>query len=322
MSFNIRVKPSGHQFELEGKETILRAGLRSGLNLAHNCMNGSCGNCMARLIEGEIEQIRHHDYRLTEQQKQDRQFLTCCHKPSSNLNLEMHELDTVQEIPHQDITVKVSNTDFLADDVMHLQLRASRSQVLDFLAGQKVQLGLKDGLCVLLGISSCPCDGMNLRFHLRNSGGEFCSKIFSRLKKGEKLLIKGPYGNFTLNETSDRPLIFIAWDTGCAQVQSIIDHVISESPERSVQLFWLSDKGHYFENYCRSWDDVLDNFHYETIKTGISELSCLLNEIIDAVDQLDRHEIYSILPEDHQTKLVKKLAKSGFPLDQFYAEAF
>ena len=101
MSLNIRLQPSGHQYEQEGKETILRAGMRSGLNLAHNCMNGSCGNCLAKLLEGEIEQVRHHDFILSEQQKQDKQFLTCCHKAISDLVLDMHELDTVQEIPHQ-----------------------------------------------------------------------------------------------------------------------------------------------------------------------------------------------------------------------------
>lgn len=322
MSFKIRLKPSNHQFELDGKETILRAGMLSGLNLAHNCMNGSCGNCLARLVDGEIEQIRHHDYALTPQQKQNREFLTCCHRPVTDLVLEMQELDTVQEIPYQEITVKVSKTDLCEDDVMHLQLRASRSQVLDFLAGQKVQLYLGDGSCVKLGISSCPCDGLNLRFHLRNTGGEFCSKIFPQLKKGEKIQIKGPMGDFTLNESSDAPLIFIAWDTGFAQIQSLIDHVISESEERQIRLLWLSERTHYFENYCRAWADVLDHFQYETLNCRLSDISTTLTDRMEMIDRLHHHDIYAILPEEQLLDFIQQLDARGFPASQLYTEAF
>jgi len=322
MSFKVRLQPSNHQFELEVKETILRAGMRSGFNLAHNCMNGSCGKCLAKLVEGEIEATRHHDYALTPQQRHNREFLTCCHRPVTDLVLEMHELDTVQEIPYQEITVKVSKTDLIEDDVMHLQLRASRSKVLDFLAGQKVQLFLKDGSCVSLGISSCPCDGLNLRFHLRNTGGEFCSKIFPQLKKGEKILIKGPNGNFTLNESSDAPLIFIAWDTGFAQIQSIIDHVISESEEREIRLIWLSDRRHYFENYCRAWADVLDHFQYETVNCSPSGISSALSEMTAMIDGLHQHDIYAILPEQQLASFKQLLEGKGFPENQLYTEKF
>lgn len=321
MSFKIIIEPSGHEFQPEGKETILRAGMRSGLNLAHNCMNGSCGKCLAELKQGKIEQVRHHDFRLSDQQKNDQQFLTCCHQPLSDLVLNMHELDTVQQIPYQEITVKVSRTELLADDVMHLQLRTSRSNVLDFLAGQKVQLTLKDTSSITLGVSSCPCDGLNLRFHFRNTGEERCNRIFTQFRKGEKLLISGPYGDFTLDESSDRPLIFLAWDTGFAQVQSIIDHVISESPERDIQLFWFSDKSHYFENYCRSWSDVLDNFHYETIDCDLSKLAVVVNAKIETASGLENHDIYSILPENDLSVLAKTLAESGFPAQQLHIEA-
>lgn len=322
MSFNIRVLPSCHQFELEGKETILRAGMRSGLNLAHNCMNGSCGKCLAKLVDGEIEQTRHHDYALTPQQKQNGQFLTCCHQPLTDLVLEMHELDTVQEIPYQEVSAKVSRADLFADDVMHLQLRASRSQVLDFLAGQKVKLCLKDGSCIRLAISSCPCDGFNLRFHVRNAGGEFCSRVFEQLKKGEKILIKGPSGDFTLNESSHAPLIFIAWDTGFAQVQSIIDHVISESPERSIHLYWLSDRLHYFKNYCRAWDDVLDHFHYEILTCASSEVSSVLAAKMESIAQLGQHEIYAVLPDEGLSRFKQHLEEKKFPSGQLHTDVF
>ncbi len=321
MSFKITLKPSGHQFELDGRETILRAGMRSGFNLAHNCMNGSCGKCLAKLVDGDIEQTRHHDFALSDQQKQENQFLTCCYKPSSDLVLQMHELDTIQDIPYQEISVKVSKTERLSEEVLHLQLRASRSQVLDFLAGQKVQLCLKDGTCVQLGIASCPCDGLNLRFHVSKDGDEFSRKVFKLLKKGEKLLIKGPFGGFVLNEDSDKPLIFIAWETGFSQVQSIIDHVISETPDRCIQLYWLAEKKQYLENYCRAWNDVLDNFHYESVICSLQDISNVLSERLESIEQLLNHEIYTVLPAKQLKQLRDYLDSVGVAKHQFISEA-
>jgi len=54
MSYKITVRPSGHNFEAEPSETLLQAGLRAGLNLGHSCATGSCGDCRARLLAGEI----------------------------------------------------------------------------------------------------------------------------------------------------------------------------------------------------------------------------------------------------------------------------
>ena len=173
MSFKVQLNPSRHEFDVEGKETILRAGMRSGLNLAHGCMNGSCGECAARLVRGELRQLRNHDFRLTEQQINEGVFLTCCYQPDSNLVLEMHQKHDPVEIRFQEINVKVSRLERLQDEVMLLHLRAPRSQVLDFLGGQRVSLCLPNGSCEVLGIASCPCDGHNLRFHIRLTENAF-----------------------------------------------------------------------------------------------------------------------------------------------------
>ena len=302
MTYKIKLNPSGHEFELEGKETILRAGLRSGLNLAHYCMNGTCGECTARLLEGKIKHCRHHDFRLSEQQKEQHFFLTCCCQPGSDLVLEMPEQNSAQEIPYQEIEAKVSSIKPFSDSVMEMHFRTPRSRVLDFLAGQKVVLTFED-ITYEAGIASCPCDGMNLRFHIPKDDTAFSSSLYEgKIKKNSRLLIKGPSGQFTINEESNKNLVFLAWETGFSQVQSMIDHAISVNEDRRIQLFWLSGHqvGHYHLNYCRAWEDVLDHFNFVNLlvddETQDAVFS-IINMIASQVTAERDYEIYSVLPD-------------------------
>lgn len=43
MPFKVTIKSSGHEFEVEGSESILAGALRAGYVLAYNCRNGICG---------------------------------------------------------------------------------------------------------------------------------------------------------------------------------------------------------------------------------------------------------------------------------------
>jgi len=325
MSYHVRLKPSGHQFEIQSKDNILDAGLREGLNLGHNCMNGSCGQCHARLLSGDIEQYRHHDYVLGEQQKLDGQFLTCCHRAKSDLMLEIHELHDSREIPYQEIDVKLARLERLKDDVMQLDLRSPRSRVLEFLAGQRVKICIADENCKELGIASCPCNGLNLRFHVMLGEDEFSQAVFSQLKKGACLKVTGPYGAFTLNEDSTRPMIFIAWESGFAQVMSILEHTISINPDRQIALYWLSatPQGHYLSNYCRAWRDVLDNFSFEKIilsPSGSDSLHSEIQALLLQKNHLNNFDIYAVMPEQQLVWLKEMLAAQDFPAEQLVVD--
>ena len=325
MSFKVQLQSSGHEFEVEGKETILRAGMRQGLNLAHKCMNGSCGECTARLLKGDIEQLRNHDYRLAEQQKNEGVFLTCCYQPVSDLLLEMHEKHDPVEMRFQEILVKVSKLQRLQDEVMLLQLRAPRSKVLDFLGGQRVSLCLPNGSCEVLGVANCPCEGVNLRFHIRLTENSFSQHVFNGLRKGDSVQLFGPVGNFTLNEYSARRLIFFASETGFAQVQSIIDHAISIDPDREIALYWMSaiEHGHYLSNYCRAWRDTLDNFCYESIDlqpAGEDTLHTSMQKLLSQQERLNESDIYAILPENELAQFSVFLQQHQFPMQQLTSE--
>ena len=264
MPRNIKILPSGRNFPSEGNLTLLEAGLHSGLALGYGCSNGNCGECLAKIVSGEVKQVRHHDYMISEEARNTGHVLMCCNSAVTDIILEAPEAQGSNEIPRQHITAKVRNIKFVNNDVALLHLKTPRTQRLRFLAGQHVQLGGAGMPMATHSISSCPCDDMNLHFQIPRLKDEFSDFVFNHLKKGSPIDIDGPEGDFVFNESSNRSLVFIAWHTGFAPVGSLIEHVMALEGAHSMHLIWMTHcaKDRYKDNLCRSWQDAFENFHY------------------------------------------------------------
>ncbi len=265
MTVKVTIQPSGRAFLAQESETLLDSALRSGVSLRYNCNNGSCGKCSARLVSGEVDTSLPHDYVFKEHEKARNQLLLCRARPLTDLVIEATEAHSAEEIPEQSIETIVHKIEPIGDDIRIIQLRTPRTQTLQFLAGQHVCVTINGLKPRNKSVASCPCNGMYLQFHVREvPGDEFSEYVFKHLKPREKVTVIGPYGDFLLNESSDRPIIFIAFDTGMAPIKSLIEHAIALEKNQPTFLYWLVDEysSHYQGNYCRSWVDALDNFHY------------------------------------------------------------
>lgn len=272
MTVKIKILPSGKEFASEGKSTLLEAGLSAGLALGYGCSNGNCGECLAKIVSGEVEQVKHHDYRISADKQTSGHVLMCANAAKSDVVIEAPEASS-QEIPQQQITAKVRSVSFVNDNVALVHLKTPRTNRLRFLAGQQVQLGGNDLPVGSYPISSCPCDDMNLHFQIpENSQDEFSSFVFNGLKKGDAVDVTGPDGNFVLDEDSKRPLVFIAWHTGFAPIRSLIEHAMALDEAETMHLAWLTHnkEDRYQDNLCRSWQDALDNFVYVPIDADLN----------------------------------------------------
>lgn len=274
MPSRITILPSGRSFPSEGRSTLLEAGLHSGLALGYGCSNGNCGECLAKIVSGEVSKVRNHDYVISEEKLNSGHVLMCCNTAVSDVVLEAPEAQNSKEIPQQEITARVRSIEVVNDDVALLHLKTPRTQRLRFLAGQQVKLGGENLAVATHPISSCPCDDMNLHFQIaRLTDDRFSDFVFNHLKKGDPIKVVGPEGDFILDEKSTRRLVFIAWQTGFAPVRSLIEHAISLEIAASIQLVWMtrSKKDRYQDNLCRSWQDAFDYFQYLPLNIEMSE---------------------------------------------------
>lgn len=269
----VTVRPSGHEFAVEGRATLLQAGLHSGLKLNYGCGNGSCGMCKVRVISGEVAKVQHFDYPLSEAEKAQGYTLMCCHTAaSSTLTLEMLEASGPQDIPEQLINTQVRALTTLAPNTLLLHLQTPRTHRLRFLAGQSVRLGCtlpgQPDLHACYAVASCPCDDRNLLFFVtRNADDNFAQALFNgHVKPGSTISVLGPTGEFVL-APGNRPLVFAACDGGFGPLKSLIEHALSLDASPSLSLFWLATRsdGHFYSNQCRAWSEALDQFEYELV---------------------------------------------------------
>jgi len=318
MSYTVHIEPSGHSFTALPEETLLEAALRSGININYNCSNGSCGDCRVRLLSGEVESVP-SDYRFSLQDKHEGYVLLCTAYAASDLVISAQEARSAKDIPLQQITTKVAKIESHGNDIRILHLRTPRTKTLRFLAGQHASLQLPNNDSMDASIASCPCNGMQLQFHFRwQCGNPFLDKLFGDLKSGDSIELQGPFGDITLDDDSRRPLLMVAVDEEFAPIKSLIEHAINLDIREPVRLFWLADKetGHYLENHCRSWEEVLDDYRFIPLTNAGAapdaiEIKRLLEAIKGEVAELAAVDIYVAGPQQFQREMREQLQKRG-----------
>lgn len=320
MAAHIKIQPSNHEFWLEGNDSILDAGVHSGLALNYGCTSGNCGLCKARVISGSVKKTRQHDYVLSEAEKNRNYILMCSCTAVSDVVLEALEAQSESDIPTQEIVTKVKSIEQPTDNMLILHVQTPRIQRLRFLAGQSVTLSLNKRLVADYAIASCPCDDRNLLFHISNNAKDrFAQALLNGAKKGDPITVNGPHGHFLFNEESKRPQLYLAYGAGFAPIKSLIEHAMALEIPASMDLFWSVDKEEdlYLHNLCRAWDDALENFDYHPVIN-----SKATEKLLAQRSQLKNFDVYIAGPEVTVKQAGEKLLAAGLPKEQLMVTAF
>lgn len=265
MAANVKLIPSGHDFFVEGTESILEAAVRSGLRISYGCSSGNCGECKVRVAAGEVTKVSEHDYVLSERERAMGYVLACANTAVTDVVLEAAEARSVADLPEQHIRAQVKRLQRQCADLIQPQVQTPRSQTLRFMAGQRARLTLENGAQTELPIASRPCDGRNLHFSVRRGTDAFGAALFGgEVSPRQMITVTGPYGAFVLEEDAPEPAVLIAFGDGIAPIKSLIEHAVSIDSIESFHLYWSSSgpEGHYLERWCRALKESLDNFHF------------------------------------------------------------
>ena len=145
MPNQVTIKPSNHVFTVQGDETILDAALREGFVISYGCRNGACGTCKGRLLEGEVDYGTYQETALPEAEKRLGMALFCQARPRGDIVIECREIGAAKDIPIRTLPCRVQKMQRVAADIMVLHLKLPASERLQFLAGQYIDILLKDG---------------------------------------------------------------------------------------------------------------------------------------------------------------------------------
>lgn len=267
IAVSARLVPSGHEFFVEGRDSLLEAALKAGLHLDYGCSSGNCGKCKLQVLQGKVSKIRDHDYVLSERELNEGYCLACSNTAVSDVLLQAHEALTADDLPRQEIRCQVKNMQPVDNRLLLLSVKTPRTKTFRFMAGQHVIMTLENSMQKKLPVASCPCDGLNLQFLLSiEQNGDFEQALLSGSKE-QTVLIQGPEGNFLLQEDAIDPVVFISVNAGFAAIKSLIEHAIAIDNAICMSLYRIdavAEKS-LVGNLCRSWDDALDNFYYQRL---------------------------------------------------------
>ena len=299
MSAQVKVLPAGHEFFVEGTDTLLEAALRAGIPLNYGCSNGNCGECKAKLVSGQIRKVHPHDFVLKESEKADGAFLLCSYTAVSDVVLEAG-ISGADDIPPQSIPTRVKALEVINERIAALHLTAPRSQRLHFLAGQRVTLTAAD-VSGEYYVASCPCEDRHIELHVRRDNRAFARHAFEDLAKEDIVRVDGPHGRFVMQLDSRRPVIFVAWEDGFAPIKSLVQHAMSLETADSLHLYWAAGSaggagvGHYQDNLCRAWADALDDFTYQALDSATGP-AAVAEAILARHSDLNRVDVYAAGP--------------------------
>jgi ring-1,2-phenylacetyl-CoA epoxidase subunit PaaE len=90
----VKVIMDGDEFHIEvepGKQTILEAAEKAGLDVPYSCMGGVCCTCLARVKEGEVSMDL--NYSLSEKEVEEGLVLTCqSHPKAANVTVDFDDI--------------------------------------------------------------------------------------------------------------------------------------------------------------------------------------------------------------------------------------
>jgi CDP-4-dehydro-6-deoxyglucose reductase len=312
---------------------VLAAAMRADLMIPYGCRNGACGTCKGRILGGEIDYGAYQPGTLTDSEKAKGFALFCVAKPKTPLLIEVREVRRAGDIAIRKLPCRVEKIDKVAPDVAIVSLKLPANERLQYLAGQYIDLLLKDGRRRSFSIATAPEDDALLELHIRHvPGGYFSGELFDHYKGREILRFEGPLGTFFLREESDQPMIFVAGGTGFAPIKAIIEHALRRDLPRPMVLYWGVRSLHdlYLPNLPLSWQAKHRGFQFIPVlsdplpEDGWSGRTGLVHKAVMAdFPQLSGHQIYACGgPAMIDAAKREFTTECGLPEEDFFADSF
>lgn len=340
MTHTCTLTPSGKSFSVDDGETLLAAALRANIVLPYGCKDGACGSCKATLSEGEVDYGEYQTKALSDEERAKGQLLLCQATARSNLTVAARVVAADGMIPSRKLPCRVASIERAAADVAIIKLQLPATENFQFLAGQYIDILLKDGKRRSYSMANAPHDNQQVELHIRHTpGGAFTDALFgtgtpsiNAVKEKDILRFEGPQGTFFLREDSAKPIVFLASGTGFAPIKAVIEHAIFKGIQRPMTLYWGGRRPQdlYMDDLAQQWAKTLPHFSYIPVvsdalaedqwsgRTGFVHQAVMADH-----PDLSGHSVYAcgapIVVQSAQRDFV---AQCGLPEDEFFADAF
>lgn len=243
----VTILNTGESYLCPTDVSLLDAGLAAGLHIPHSCRGGACGTCKARVVEGAVDHGRVKSFAITDEEKEAGYCLTCQSKPAST----RIALQMVNDMVPRAAAAVIVPSEFEATvlaahpvtpTVLRVVLAIPAGMRFVFNAGQNLEFVIP-GLAQPrpYSIVEAPAadgtapDGQLSFFATRHDRGRASAWLHERLRVGDALRVRGPYGDLHL-PAGDGPLLGLAGSTGLSPVLSLVTQALQDGFDGPVRL--------------------------------------------------------------------------------------
>jgi propane monooxygenase reductase component len=331
-TYQVRLEPVGVEFEVDEDETILRGAFRQGLMLMHGCKEGQCSACKSFLLDGEVDLDKYSTFALNDFEKEEGWTLLCRAHAMSDLEIELINYD--EEVLRSGVALKtqemrVESIDALTHDIYRLVLSGAE---LSFKPGQYVDITIP-GTDDVRSFSMADLPGDGLEFMIKvYPDGKFSSLLSSGgLAVGDELEVTGPYGVFTLRESSDRPLLFIGGGAGMAPILALIRSLAVQGSTRPAVYYYgaRGPRDLFHLDELAALSERLTNFRFVPALSECGEdevwdgeRGLITDVVLRSEPELSEVDAYLCGPPPMVDAAIGLLVQNGVPESRVYYDKF
>jgi Na+-transporting NADH:ubiquinone oxidoreductase subunit F len=222
----------------------------------------TCGFCKFKLIEGGGEIKPTEEPFLSQKEKEDGIRLSCQVKVRDNMKIEIPK----ELLNAKEYKTKVSYMEDLTYDIKLVRFELIEPKEMHFKPGQYAQLKVP-GIDIIraYSIASDPKYKNQVEMIIRQvPNGLATTFVHKALEVGDKVILTGPYGDFYLQEESNREMVCIAGGSGKAPIRSILSFLRDQGMPRKVKYFFgaKSKRDLYYTEEFLELEKEFPNFKY------------------------------------------------------------
>jgi len=317
---------NNRKFQCSENETLVEAARKSGITLEHSCLSGRCSSCKVKVDSGLSEPTT-AEISLNETEKGAGYILSCIRTPKSDMSIQAEDLSEYGMSIPKTLPAKINKIVKLTEDVIKVELRLPPNQLLNFIAGQYVNI-IKGNIKRSYSVGSSSNEkGLIELFIKKYPGGLLSNYWFNEAKINDLLRIEGPRGTFFVrNNSGCENIIFLATGTGIAPVKSILESLTvskEDFRDKNIYLFWGVRN---FTDLFWSPESIGLNINYFPVlsreinpKTYEGHVQ---NVLLSKNIKLPKSIVYACGSNEMILEAKIKLIEKGLPENNFYSDAF
>lgn len=232
-------------FNADPSDTLLDAAAKANVFLPAACREGGCGTCRVTRKSGIVALGPHSKSALSDADRAAGDILLCRAKAQSDLELTApFDENAVSFAPVPERSARITEISPAGAGAVRLVLDyeddPSHGRAADFIPGQFMELTLPGtSITRAYSLANTPNWNGSLEFLIRlRPRGIFSAYLKDRARIDDQILVRGPQGSFTVDETSQAPRWFVAGGTGVAPMLSMLRQMAEFADAREARLFF------------------------------------------------------------------------------------